>query len=95
VSCLCAHQVPVTEMNSSIPLRASHSQTCQSAVSSSHSDDVMHFAVVSCGMSVYTVGVAIIKSLALFSRPGDVIVLHVFTSTNASVKEIDDLLNKV
>jgi hypothetical protein len=55
----------------------------------------MHFAIASCGMSVHKVGAALIKSLALFSRPGDRIVLHVFTSTDSAVKEIDGLLKKV
>lgn len=77
------------------PLRASHSQTCQSAISSSHNDDVMHFAVASCGMSVHIVGVALIKSFVIFSKPDDVIVLHVFVSTDSEANGTGDLLEKV
>jgi hypothetical protein len=82
--------------NSREPLRASHSQTCQSAVSnSSHSDDVMHFAIASCDVSVHTVGVALIKSFVIFSRPDDVVVLHVFVSTDSEATVVGDLLEQV
>lgn len=93
VSFINSSQIPHAAGRS--PLRASHSQTCQSAISSSHNDDVMHFAVASCGMSMHIVGVALIKSFVIFSKPDDVIVLHLFVSTDSEANVTGDLLEKV